>query len=264
MICERARNSTAMSWFGHLPYFKILPYIIYMCIYFGMTGADKEYPAEELKTVVLKALPIVSLIFMVMSCVEQNKEHKQLKTYIVVGLLFSMLGDACLVWRVKLFIPGLLFFAIAQGLYTYAYGLYPFGGPGEFLACYLSGGYIFYFIMDGIDAYVMKLLVLLYTVLIITMGWRIAVRLIQNFNLGNLCGFVGATLFVASDTMIAVDKFKFPVPDASFRIMLTYFFAQLGIALSASFSVVAVMSVSSILNYPGGAAVQVLLFFCFQ
>ena len=71
---------------------------------------------------------------------------------------------------------------------------------------------------------------------IFLMGWRIMVRLLDNYNPGNLCGFIGAVLFVCSDFMIGVDKFRYPVKDASLRIMLTYYLGQLGIALSACYN----------------------------
>ena len=117
-----------MTWIGSLPYFKILPFVIYVTIYFGMTGADKDYPPEDYKSVLFKLLPMTSLIFMVLSCANQSKEHASFKTKILLGLLFSMAGDACLVWRIKYFIPGLLFFAIAQLIYSFAFEFTPFGG----------------------------------------------------------------------------------------------------------------------------------------
>jgi len=41
------------------------------------------------------------------------------------------------------------------------------------------------------------------------------------------CVALGACIFMASDSLIAVNKFLAPIPLASFWILLTYFAAQL-------------------------------------
>ncbi len=43
---------------------------------------------------------------------------------------------------------------------------------------------------------------------------------------------MGATLFMVSDSTLAIDKFHHPVHGALFSVMLTYWGAQVGIALS--------------------------------
>jgi uncharacterized membrane protein YhhN len=49
---------------------------------------------------------------------------------------------------------------------------------------------------------------------------------------GNPLAAVGAALFVASDSMIAWDRFVGKVPHASLLIMVTYHLGQAGLALS--------------------------------
>ena len=224
------------TWIGSLPYFKILPFFVYVIIYFNMTGAHMRYPDENYWTVLFKLLPVMSLVFMVLSCASQNDEHARLKKFVAAGLLFSMLGDVCLVWRITLFIPGLLFFAIAHGIYVCGYKMEPFGPMPAFVLCAVLGIATCWYLQEGIRDPVMKQLVFTYASLIFLMGWRIMVRLLDNYNPGNLCGFVGAVLFICSDFMIGVDKFRYPVKDASLRIMLTYYLGQLGIALSACYN----------------------------
>ena len=46
-----------------------------------------------------------------------------------------------------------------------------------------------------------------------------------------MLGVLGAIVFVISDTTIAVDKFMFAIPNAKIFIMVTYYLAQLGIAM---------------------------------
>ena len=116
-----------MAWIKSLPYSKALPFAIYVVIYFIVTDRHVRYPDEQYWTVIFKLLPTLSLVFMVTSCSSQNSEHAHFKRYIIFGFFFSMAGDACLVWRHKLFIPGLLFFAVAHCTITCAYKMKPFG-----------------------------------------------------------------------------------------------------------------------------------------
>lgn len=46
--------------------------------------------------------------------------------------------------------------------------------------------------------------------------------------------FLGALIFILSDSIIAVNKFYTPIPGAHFMIMLTYYLGQYGIASSAA------------------------------
>lgn len=52
-------------------------------------------------------------------------------------------------------------------------------------------------------------------------------------NKSKLYAVVGAALFVASDTIIALDKFADTIPDAKFYVMVTYYLGQALIAASA-------------------------------
>jgi len=82
---------------------------------------------------------------------------------------------------------------------------------------------------------IMVYLVLLYIALLALTAWR-AVARVQFFadlwTWTKLCAFAGSLLFVLSDFVIAVDKFRHPVPYSHPIIMLTYYAAQLGITLS--------------------------------
>ena len=42
---------------------------------------------------------------------------------------------------------------------------------------------------------------------------------------------IGVTLFLISDSILAVNKFKAPVPTAGYSIWATYYLAQFGIAI---------------------------------
>jgi hypothetical protein len=69
----------------------------------------------------------------------------------------------------------------------------------------------------------------LYGTLLLTTAWRAMARINGFFS---LLTALGALIFVASDTLIAVNKFAFTVPYSQTLIMSTYFAAQYLIGLS--------------------------------
>jgi len=71
--------------------------------------------------------------------------------------------------------------------------------------------------------------VALYGLCLTTMAWNSWRTSGGNLMLSNL-GVAGAILFVASDSLIAINRFAMPVPSAGFLIMSTYILAQYLIA----------------------------------
>lgn len=72
----------------------------------------------------------------------------------------------------------------------------------------------------------------IYSALLSTMGWRANARLQNMKNLPKLVCGIGAVLFVISDSLIAFNMFYAPIPHSKLYVMVTYYLAQLGIALS--------------------------------
>lgn len=69
-------------------------------------------------------------------------------------------------------------------------------------------------------------------VLIFVMAWRAGARLGKFSSWTKQCSCAGALLFCISDFTIAVNKFTHPVPYSHTIIMVTYYAAQMLIALS--------------------------------
>lgn len=78
-------------------------------------------------------------------------------------------------------------------------------------------------------------LVPIYTFLLMFMVWR-AVSRVQLFEdlwtWTKLCSCGGGILFALSDLVLGLNKFNSPIPYANMIIMISYYAAQLGIALS--------------------------------
>lgn len=122
---------------------------------------------------------------------------------------------------------------VLQILYSWAFGLRPFSARlGVFWTAVATT--VYWYLYPGLSG-IMTYLVMLYIALLATTAWR-AIARVQFFGdlwtWTKLCAFAGSLLFVVSDFVIAVDKFRHPVPYSHQIIMLTYYAAQLGIALS--------------------------------
>lgn len=209
---------------------KLVPFLKTVAIFFVLFGVDSV--DNSIFFCIIKCLPIVSLMLFVVLHGMNFTEYYRYSRRILIGLIFSALGDIALVWD-GYFEVGIGMFAIAQISYARAFGWKPFNPYAGAVCTVLASGF-YLFLQPGLEG---KLLYLtpFYMFLISTMLWR-AVARVQLFDdlwtWTKLCGFVGSILFVISDLTIAIDRFRMPVPFAHQIIMLTYYAAQLLIALT--------------------------------
>lgn len=218
----------------------LVPFFATWLIYFVLYMPVWGYPAETLGSVFFKILPVLSLCFFVISAANNFKglpkkdniipeDHRA--RHFLFALIFSALGDACLVWREVLFVPGLLLFAVAQILYFK--GLDGSATKSRTKELFILLGLdIYLIIQSGIDSYVLSALVGMYCALIFAVAWRATARYESEGSKAALTGCAGALVFTISDFLIAVDKWGFSVPFAPSMIMSSYYIAQLLLSLS--------------------------------
>ncbi|XP_076450292.1 lysoplasmalogenase TMEM86A-like [Babylonia areolata] len=211
---------------------KLVPFFKTVAIYFVLYGSSES---TSLLFCIAKCLPIVSLIFFVLLHGMSLNEYYRYSRLILIGLIFSAVGDAFLVWKASYlnFECGVLMFAMAQVNYARAFGFRPFNVYAG--AAFTALGCGFYsFLSPGLKG-MMEYLCPMYLILICIMGWR-AVARVQFFDelwtWTKLCGCAGAIFFMTSDLLIAIDTFIVKVPFSHQLIMVTYYAAQLGISLS--------------------------------
>jgi uncharacterized membrane protein YhhN len=154
------------------------------------------------------------------------------KYTIIAGLLFSLAGDIFLMLPRDRFIQGLVSFLIAHLFYIAAFWFESGDAPSVWgVIPFLIYGSL----MLGVlwrDLGKMRLPVMIYMLAILMMGWTAASRLMMTGQRGSTLAFMGALLFIASDSMLAVDRFKGRFQGAQAFILTTYFAAQWLIALS--------------------------------
>lgn len=181
-------------------------------LYFYFVRLDpknNDYPKEELKSVIFKIIPILSLIYMVFSTRQSRKVKKlpfDYQNLILMGLIFSLMGDICLVWRLKLFLPGLCLFGIGHLFYIGAQGWKPRGyniglalSPGLFI----MGSFVISYMKVPAE----QVATTSYMVLIFVHFWRAAVRTVYFPSRAANSVLLGITMFVISDYLIVFDQF---------------------------------------------------------
>lgn len=149
---------------------------------------------------------------------------------VLVGLLWSVLGDVLLEIPADLFVFGLLAFLIAHVAYIVAAVLdtrRP--APVRALPVALYCGAVYLWLMPHMGD--LTLPVAVYVTVIGLMVWRMAAR-VDGRPWATLA-LIGAISFALSDSLIAIRKFWSDFPGGRELIMLTYWGGQALIAASA-------------------------------
>ncbi|KAM7086587.1 lysoplasmalogenase TMEM86A [Molossus nigricans] len=210
---------------------KLVPFFKATCIYFVLWLPSSN---PSWFSALIKCLPVICLwLFLLAHGLGFLLAHPS-ATRIFVGLVFSTLGDAFLIWQDQgYFVHGLLMFAVTHMLYASAFGRRPWSLRTGLVMAVLSC--LFYaFLYPGLSG-AFTYLVGIYVFIISFMSWLA----IGPWPVGaawrwtELAAASGAVLFMVSDMILAINKFRFPVPYSRALIMSTYYAAQMLIALSA-------------------------------
>ena len=162
-----------------------------------------------------------------------------LKTWILLALIFSWIGDLLLLFEEKksvFFLLGLSSFFVAQVFYIVFFHNIRMKEYIRGNALLLLLVIVYYFILMSIVSPFlgnMKLAVRIYGV-VLSFMWMLAMHTL--FSKNKKAGWwmtLGAILFLASDSLLAINKFYSTFNYAPLMIMLTYGLAQLFIAEGA-------------------------------
>lgn len=172
---------------------------------------------------------LISLIFFFWK--HSSHMEKKIKIMIFLALIFSLLGDILLMFvsqSPNYFIGGLVAFLTAHIFYVLVFLKHRNRSKNSIVFIGLMFAYgvlLFSLLQDGLGD--MLIPVLLYMMVILSMAITAFLRegkvVKNNYNLV----FVGAVLFMISDSILALNKFYQPLPFTNFSIMFTYAFAQL-------------------------------------
>jgi uncharacterized membrane protein YhhN len=159
---------------------------------------------------------------------------------VLAGMGLSCIGDIALMLPMDAFVPGLVAFLLAHVCYIVAFRAGIHAGRGLGVAAVLLGAFAAGNLIAlwphlpadmrvPVLAYVVVLAVM--AILALARHWRApAPQGIDRRSTAWAAG--GAVLFVASDCLLAWDRFGGGVPMASLLVLSTYYAAQYGIARS--------------------------------
>jgi len=148
------------------------------------------------------------------------------KRTILFGLFICMIADGVIYW----FLAGLITFFIGHIFYIFAYRQImrkPMPIWVGFLLIVYSAVMVIWVAGSQFTQgnYVLAFAILAYILIILMMGWT-AIRTRLPL------AIIGAVLFIFSDSVLAIDRFVYEIPFRDGFVMLTYYSAQLLIALS--------------------------------
>jgi uncharacterized membrane protein YhhN len=154
-------------------------------------------------------------------------------TPFLVALLFCWLGDILLIFP-GLFLPGLGAFLMGHVMYILSYRQHQWADASQALLVTQMIRFSLPIVLAGTGLVVvlfpalggMQIPVLVYALVIVVMVMTALFRYGRTPSASFWLVFGGALLFMASDSVLAINKFLSAVPNAEFWIMSTYMLAQ--------------------------------------
>jgi uncharacterized membrane protein YhhN len=209
--------------------------VIILVALVGASHLAAYYAGRPALAGALKAVPILALA--AVTATADPAVSRQYAVLVTVGLLFSAVGDVCLAFGDRLFTAGLGSFLAAHCWYLAAFALD--AGQGGAALPWLGGiGVTAALLLAVLWRHLgrMRAPVLLYVVVIAAMAWTAARRAaapeapLPSATLA----LAGALVFMASDAVLAVDRFARRIRAAYAVVMVTYYAAQTLIAASVA------------------------------
>jgi uncharacterized membrane protein YhhN len=178
--------------------------------------------------------PLTTLLIIAYAWQRGADEPRQ-RRLVLIGLGLSLLGDVFLLWPQPGFVPGLVSFLLAHLAYIAAFCLPArFAAKPLVFAAYATvAAAILWQLWPGIPS-PLRLPVLAYVVCLACMAAQAATWWRVNAHGADepwaRRAAIGGALFMASDSLLAFNKFMQPLPLSALWILLTYWLAQWCIA----------------------------------
>lgn len=176
--------------------------------------------------------PLTTILLLIVALVALPAHQPPYQLAICIGLLFSLAGDVFLMLTPARFVAGLLSFLLAHLAYVLAFvQAAPAGSaPWLLLPLGLAAALVLRLLWRALGA--LRVPVLLYIGAILLMVWTALARAVLHPGPASALAGGGALLFMLSDSLLALNRFRQPLRHATVWIMVSYWLAQTCIALS--------------------------------
>jgi len=208
-----------------------LPFVTTIGIYFSFFIPESS---PSVFGTVVKCLPIWSLaLFVSLSGSGNGQQLSTPHRKVFWGLVFSSVGDACLVWP-EYFHHGVFAFAIAQLLFISTFEWYKLNLKLG-VAFFAYANIIFWFIGKGVFAHhwLVPVTVFTYAPILSGRGWLAASKFANgDRDWRTLWNLLSVMSFIVSDSTLSLDKFHSHIPSHQLIVMVTYYLSQFCVALA--------------------------------
>jgi uncharacterized membrane protein YhhN len=176
--------------------------------------------------------PLTTALLVAVALAATPPLSKTYQTLVTAGLAFSLAGDVFLMLPDDQFVPGLASFLVAHLCYTAAFFRARDGRPSPAFAVPFAvfGTGMLIYLWPSLA--MLKVPVACYVLVIQIMAWQAWSTWGATRRKGALLAAIGAGVFLVSDSLLAIDRFRGHFSGARVAVMLTYFAAQWLIAAS--------------------------------
>ena len=175
----------------------------------------------------------MTMLLILLTAMSGLRAHASVRgSAIIAGLVFCLVGDVFLMLPSDRFVAGLASFLVGHLAYTVAFtaGLGFSFSVRSLVPLAIYGAAIYMLLAPHLGK--MRLPVLAYVVVILLMGWQAWERWNRVGASGDLLALLGALLFIFSDSVLALDRFRAKFKTARLLSLTSYFCAQWLIASS--------------------------------
>ena len=172
--------------------------------------------------------PLTMLAIILIAFLSSSSPMTFYQKMVLAGLIFSVAGDVFLIKDDKFFIQGLVSFLIGHICFIVAFWTSPNPPSGLFYLVYI----VLFLSILWKNVGSLKIPVIVYATAIALMSWMALSRYLEFSDAKTLYALLGSLFFVASDSLLAYNKFKQTLRLAPLLVLGTYFLAQWLIALS--------------------------------
>jgi uncharacterized membrane protein YhhN len=172
----------------------------------------------------------LTTVLVIVHASRRGRDAPPVRRWVLAGLALSLVGDVFLLWPREGFLPGLVSFLLAHLAYLVAFtrGTRLAAKPPVFLGYGVVAAVILAALWPGVPA-ALRVPVIAYVACLAAMAAQAAVVWRSGAPRGAVLALGGA-LFMASDALLATNRFATPVPASGLWILATYWAAQWCIA----------------------------------